>query len=201
LFLIEHPHRFATVASGLLGWRLSRRTLDAFECKYMKNILTLHMNVRRTEKVNTIMQLDIQPCTKAHLDRYGEIYARAFSGEPWNNPWSVADATVRVRELLENAQSYGLECVLDGKVAGLIIGTSQLFHFGRTFDISDLAVDPEFQGRGIGTALLERCLSDLKEQGITAVHLITECEGFLPAFYGKYGFSKAQDVMLMGADI
>jgi len=34
LFLIEHPHRFATVASGLLGWRLSKRALDAFKYKY-----------------------------------------------------------------------------------------------------------------------------------------------------------------------
>ena len=30
LFLIEHPHRFATVASGLLGWRPTMGTLDAF---------------------------------------------------------------------------------------------------------------------------------------------------------------------------
>jgi len=137
----------------------------------------------------------------SHLGRYGEIYARAFSGEPWNNPWKVEDATVRVRELLEGPQAYGLECTVDGQVAGFLMGSSQLFHFGRTFDISDLAVDPEFQGQGIGTALLEHCLADLRERGIRAVHLITESEGFLPAFYGKYGFSPSREVMLMDLDI
>ena len=28
----------------------------------------------------------IQLCTMEHLVRYGEIYAAAFSGEPWNDP-------------------------------------------------------------------------------------------------------------------
>ena len=27
-----------------------------------------------------------------HLDQYGAIYAAAFSGEPWNDNWSVKDA-------------------------------------------------------------------------------------------------------------
>jgi len=143
----------------------------------------------------------IETCSAAHVDRYGEIYAHAFSGEPWNDAWSVEDATVHVRELIENKQSYGLEYLVDGKIAGFILGTSMLFHYGRTFEINDLAVDPEFQGRGIGTALLERCLEDLKAQGIVAVHLITESEGYLPLFYQKYGFSKEHRVILMGAEL
>lgn len=31
-----------------------------------------------------------------------------------------------------------------------------LFHYGRVFEINDLAVAPDFQGRGIATALLEK---------------------------------------------
>ena len=83
---------------------------------------------------------DIQRCTLEHLSRYGEIYAKAFRGEPWNDEWSVEDATTHVRELLENKQSYGLECLIDGQVVGFILGTSMLFHYGRTFEINDLAV-------------------------------------------------------------
>jgi len=136
-----------------------------------------------------------------HVERYGEIYARAFSGEPWFDPWTVEDATVHVRELLENRQSYGLEYIVDGRVAGFILGTSMLFHYGRTFEINDLAVDPAFQGKGIGTALLERCLEDIQSQGIVAVHLITEHDGHLPAFYQKHGFQKEQEVILMGKEL
>jgi len=147
------------------------------------------------------MAYTIEKCEMRHLERYGEIYARAFSGEPWYDSWSVEDATEHVRELLENKRSFGLEYVLDGKVVGFILGSSMLFHYGRTFEINDLAVDTAYQGTGIGTALLKRCLEELKSMEIVAVHLITGSEGYLPAFYEKHGFTMEGSVVLMGKDL
>ena len=143
----------------------------------------------------------IQPCSMEHLDEYGKIYAAAFSGEPWNDPWKPADAAVHVKELLESNQAYGLEYVTDGKVAGFVLGTSMLFHYGRTFEINDLAVDPAFQKRGIAKKLMEALLSDLKKQNIVGVHLITAAEEFLPEFYKSFGFQKEKRVILMGKDL
>ncbi|MBQ3667788.1 MAG: GNAT family N-acetyltransferase [Clostridia bacterium] len=136
-----------------------------------------------------------------NLGRYGEIYAGAFSGEPWNDPWKVDDAMIPVGELLESKQSYGLEYVLGGQVVGFILGTSMLFHYGRTFEINDLAVHPAFQRRGIAKKLLERCLNDIKAQGMVGVHLITAAEGILPGFYERYGFKKENEVILMGMEV
>lgn len=144
---------------------------------------------------------NIQPITMEHIQRYGDIYAKAFSGEPWNDPWKTEDAVIHVRELLESKQSYGLEYVLEGKVVGFILGTSMLFHYGRTFEINDLAVDPEYQRRGIAKELLEKCLADIKAQGMVGVHLITAGESVLPEFYEKYGFKKETEVILMGAGL
>ena len=144
---------------------------------------------------------NIRPITMEHIQRYGDIYAKAFSGEPWNDPWKPEDAVIHVRELLESKQAYGLEYVLDSKVVGFILGTSMLFHYGRTFEINDLAVDPEYQRRGIAKELLEKCLADIKAQGMVGVHLITAGEGVLPEFYAKYGFKKEDEVILMGAEL
>lgn len=91
--------------------------------------------------------------------------------------------------------------MLDNKVVGFILGTSMLFHYGRTFEINDLAVDPDFQQRGIGKELLEQFLDDIKEMGIVGVHLITASEGNLASFYEKYGFLKENEVMLMGKEL
>ena len=113
-------------------------------------------------KISIMQNLIISSITIEHLDQYGAIYAAAFSGEPWNDNWSVEDATTHVCELLESQQHYGLECILDGEVAGFILGTSMLFHYGRTFEINDLAVAPQYQRRGIASRLLEQCLADLK---------------------------------------
>ena len=155
----------------------------------------------KTRQFGNIRPAVIRPIDASHIGRYGEIYAAAFSGEPWNDPWKPEDAVIHVSEIMESKQSYGLEYVEDGKVVGFILGASMLFHYGRTFEINDLAVDPEWQGRGIAKALLEKCIADMKERGMVGLNLITGAEGFLPEFYEKYGFSREDRVILMGREL
>ena len=145
--------------------------------------------------------MNIHPATADHIARYGEIYAAAFSGEPWNDPWKPEDAEIHVRELLESKTAYGLEYTENGIVTGFLIGTSMLFHYGRVFEISDLAVDPARQGRGIAGQLLERCIQDMKDRRIAGIHLITEAAGFLPEFYERHGFTRENEVILMGLEL
>ena len=102
---------------------------------------------------------------------------------------------------MESKQSYGLEYVQNNEVAGFILGASMLFHYGRTFEINDLAVDPAYQRQGIATALMEKCIDDVKSQGMVGINLITAGEGALPAFYGQYGFKKEERVILMGKEL
>ena len=144
---------------------------------------------------------DIRACSMDHVERYGEIYAKAFSGEPWNDPWKPEDAVIHVKEILEMKQSYGLEYIEDNKVVGFLLGSSMLFHYGRTFEINDLAVDPAYQGKGIAKTLLDRCIDDMKERGIVGIHLITANEGFLPDFYELHGFGREKEVILMGMEL
>ena len=40
----------------------------------------------------------IRPITMEHIQRYGDIYAKAFSGEPWNDPWKTEDAPAYMEE-------------------------------------------------------------------------------------------------------
>ena len=130
-----------------------------------------------------------------------EIYAAAFSGEPWKDFWRTEDAEIHVREILDSKQSYGLEYVADGKIVGFLLGTSMLFHYGRTFEINDLAVLPEYQRNGIATKLLEHCLMEMKLRGIKGVHLITAGQGFLTEFYQRHGFQQERKVILMGLEL
>jgi len=147
------------------------------------------------------MAEEIRSMSIENVERYGEIYAEAFSGEPWNDPWKKEDASVHVRELLEMKTAYGLEYVVDGRIVGFILGGSMLFHFGRTFEINDLAVDPAYQRRGVASKLLERMLSDLEGRGMVGVHLLTAPEGVLPEFYARYGFKKESRIVPMGREL
>ena len=143
----------------------------------------------------------IKCCSVEHIREYGEIYAKAFSGEPWNDCWKIEDAILHVSEILESKQSYGLECLSEGRLVGFILGSTMLFHYGRVFEDNDLAVLPDYQRKGIATKLLERCLTEMEECGIKGVNLITANEGMLPEFYGKHGFERENGVILMGRKI
>ncbi len=144
---------------------------------------------------------EIRRLSENNLLRYGEIYASAFSGEPWNDPWKKEDAVLHVKELMEGARSYGLEYNIGNRVVGFILGTSMLFHYGRAFEINDLAVDPAYQRRGIATKLLEQCIFDVKKMGMCSVNLITAGDGILPGFYENFGFKKETQVILMGREL
>ena len=144
---------------------------------------------------------EIRSCSMDHVSRYGEIYAKAFSGEPWNDPWKPEDAVIHVKEILGMKQSYGLEYIEDNMVVGFLLGSSMLFHYGRTFEINDLAVDPAYQGKGIAKMLLEQCIADMKAQDIVGIHLITANESFLPDFYERHGFGREKEVILMGMEL
>ena len=98
-------------------------------------------------------------------------------------------------------QSFGLECLIDGEVVGFILGCSMLFSYGRTFEINDLAVHPDYQGKGVARKLLAACIGEMKYRGIVGIHLITAQEGFLPDFYERYGFKRESKVMLMGMEL
>ncbi len=78
---------------------------------------------------------------------------------------------------------------------GFILGSTMLFHYGKVFEVNDLAVLPDYQRKGIATELLERCLADMEERGIKGINLITANEGMLPGFYGKHGFEYFQTLM------
>ncbi len=144
---------------------------------------------------------NIRLLDKENLVRYAQIYAEAFSCEPWNDHWKIEDAKVHIKELLGSKQAYGLEYVIDGHIVGFILGTSMLFSYGRTFEINDLAVDPQYHRQGIAKKLLHTLLSELKSQNIKGVHLITSNDGFLQKFYEQFDFKKETRVVLMGAEL
>ncbi len=197
-------HCFNAVGScvfDLTSEQFGDRALDYAGCPEQERSVHFAKEEKRQRYELLKERLAIRPGRADHIARYAEIYAAAFSGEPWNDPWEAKDAETHVRELMESEQSYVIEYAENGTVAGFLLGTSMLFHCGRTFEINDLAVDPSFQGHGIAGKLLEHCKADMKRRGIAGLHLITGTDGFLPEFYGRHGFRREKSVILMGMDL
>lgn len=78
----------------------------------------------------------------------------------------------------------------DGDAAAAPIGFIATQPFGRDLHIREVSVSPDWQGRGIGSALMRACMIDARNSGFTALTLTTFREvPWNAPFYRRLGFT------------
>ena len=99
---------------------------------------------------------------------------------------------IRKHQMLKDAYLFSLKsyaAFADSKLVGIIRvvgdGSSVVF-------VQDLLVYPEYQRKGIGTALLKRIMDDYR--GVYQLHLLTENTEKTIAFYKSLGFIMDTDI-------
>lgn len=70
---------------------------------------------------------------------------------------------------------------------GRIIGDGGCF-----FEITDMAVLPEHQHKGVGTLIMNSLVAWLKENAPTTAYVSLMADHGTPEFYAKFGFTKAE---------
>lgn len=115
----------------------------------------------------------------ADLPAVHEIEALSFS-----NPWS--DATFR-GEIQNKGISFPMVIVRasDGRVTGYII----YWHIQDEVQINNVAVHPDFRGKGIGEAAMRLVLKEIREKGANFATLEVRVSNTAAAsLYEKLGF-------------
>jgi GNAT superfamily N-acetyltransferase len=96
----------------------------------------------------------------------------------------------------EEAASLGLKNSLFGVVVyfnempiaiGRIIGDGGCF-----FEITDMAVLPEHQHKGVGTLIMNELVAWLKKNAPITAYVSLMADHGTPEFYAKFGFTKAE---------
>jgi [ribosomal protein S18]-alanine N-acetyltransferase len=98
------------------------------------------------------------PLAEEHIPLIMEIEGKCFS-----EPWRPEDFL----KLIQNPDAICLCATARGRVAGY----SCCWTLIESAELGSLAVDPEFQGRGIGRKLLERTARACRQRGVIAVFL------------------------------
>src|SRR5687768_6559024 len=80
---------------------------------------------------------------------------------------------------------FGVSVEKDGKVVGMgrVIGDGGLF-----FQVTDIAVDPEHQRRGLGKAIVGEIVQYLKRAAPRGAYVSLIADGEAHRLYAKYGF-------------
>lgn len=118
--------------------------------------------------------------------RHGELTAEQFTAL-WESVWGGAPSIEQVELALENTLFTvsicdGEKCVAMARMIG---------DMGLCCYIKDVVVHPDYQGRGLGRALIDELLRFVNEHGISGTSVFVELAAMpdkVP-FYEKFGFS------------
>lgn len=93
-----------------------------------------------------------------------------------------------------------LVATVDGNVVGFLIGTLYFGEFGipeGSAVVDTLGVDPDFQDRGVGGALFDQFLSNMRVARVEKIYTMVDWKEFgLLKFFGKMGFAPSQRLSL-----
>lgn len=102
----------------------------------------------------------------------------------------ILDVFAGRNELLARSRMDFYEKIRDFHIArldGEIVGLSALHVLWEDLaEVRSLAVLDEAQGKGIGGALVQRCMEDARELGIAKVFTLT----YRPGFFERHGFKE-----------
>jgi len=106
--------------------------------------------------------------TEADADRVGEVGFAAWAANPVLNDCG-ADVSERVCSAFRDFAATGSKVILVAESDGDIVGW--IARDGEADYVSDLWVDPDCQGRGVGRALIEHVFSLMRHEGVECARI------------------------------
>jgi ribosomal protein S18 acetylase RimI-like enzyme len=143
--------------------------------------------VLRLERSDQMNSIDIVNMTISHYDRVVALLK--------DTPGVVlrtSDSYPATARYLARNPGMSMIATHEGRIVGCVLCA----HDGRRGYLQHLAVLPSFRNRGIGSALVERCLSQLERFGIAKAHvdvLDDNAAGHL--FWSHRGWIRRDDIV------
>src|SRR5262249_8898959 len=145
--------------------------------------------------------MELVPAAPEHVNELGRICFEAFKTfHEWHRfPPDFPNAEIAAQViglLVWRDDCYGVTALAEGRP----VGSNFLWHTDEVAGVGPITVDPAYQGRTIGRALMEAVLRQARDNGIEQVRLLQD--GFNMAslsLYASLGFDVKEAVALMQA--
>jgi len=138
------------------------------------------------------MNLTIRPECPGDENAIGEVTRQAFESHPYSHQTEhfIIDALRKA-----DALSVSLVAEQAGQIVGHIAFSPAVIEDGAQgwYGVGPLSVRPNLQGQGIGRALMESGLAELRGLGANGCVLVGD-----PAFYTRFGFANTPMLVLEG---
>ncbi len=141
--------------------------------------------------------MTIRKIKKSDLPACARILAAAYCRPPYREALARGNALRYIKGKFLQGKSSSFVALDPAKtVIGFQFVTLSAWSKGPQAIMEELAVDPKWQGRGIGTKLLNHVHARLKARGVKSAMLWAKNDRLLPAWYKKLGYVKADYVVM-----
>ncbi len=131
-----------------------------------------------------------------------KIIREAFAAPPWCDDWKDESVFSQyLADIMGNANSlcFGL---YDGeKLIALVTGRLKHWFDGIEYNIDDVCVSPEYQGKGVGSALMSEIEKYAEEHDFKMLSLLTYRHAPAYKFYVKNDFEEKEGRVFLIKDI
>ncbi len=150
------------------------------------------------------MKTDLESCmegmtyremTLADMEAAVSLYIAYYNGKE-GGAWTEATTSRRIRQVLTREDSFSLVAEVEGKLVAFAMGYFEQFDDGQVYDLVEIIVAAQWQGKGVGTALMQALEAQVKARGGIVMILDAVNDDFHEHFYGKLGFETATNLVI-----
>ena len=136
-------------------------------------------------------ELHFRSMEGADIGACSDLFCKVFSAPPWNEDVSPEEARRYFENCFSLASFRGFVAESGGRIVGLAAGFLKPWRKGMEYYLDEFCIVPSFQGKGIGSRLLDEICTRLAEEGVFGAMLNTERAYPAYSFYLKNGFSES----------
>ena len=139
------------------------------------------------------MKEEFIPLDESYLFQAAQLFKSAFAGEPWHDDWSNQEMLLEyIKEVSGGYNALNFGFVIDGKLVAIALGGIRHWWEGANYNIEELCVSPDAQGKGIGSRFLSMIEKEAQKRGVAGIFLQTDMDKPSFSFYTKNGFTNIE---------
>src|SRR5690606_27683766 len=118
------------------------------------------------------MELSKKVITINEIEQCSNLYTYIFNHASWFDEWTLESASERLRDIFQHPRYWGVGLFDENdQLQGFLSGYAETWWDGKHFQVVEMCVKTEEQGKGMGSSLLSALENYCKESGIKRIYL------------------------------
>lgn len=139
--------------------------------------------------------MEYKPFTSVDIERVVSLYIDYYNTHE-DGEWTEETTYKRIRQVMTREDAFGLLLEDRGEVLGFAMGYFEQYDECQAYDLIEIVVAGEHQGRGLGAAFMRELERQVHARGAMLIQLQSVNDAKHENFYDKLGFKDTKNLVL-----